>query len=504
MLKDIQKKLLLQYPLFWNTKFIPMIVVGISLYIIFFGLGYIDGTIDFSNRNNIDIQVSSILFGILFIVIILILWLVSYFRNNSLKSFYHKSKYSLFYEWLQIFIISCLLISFYIPFSIGKQLHQKSYYSLEETTNRCKIIGAANIFIDGNFEETEIDSMASGLIDSLGNKLLAQAVDEASYEVEANAGYTNKDYIIFNGKKYDQYSLLNRNTFGFSVLTREEDSINKIKVKNWLATDNSLEIKKLMNNYLNLIREHNLATNLTAEKWFEITYKAPSFDEFLYITPYRNEYETSNSYRYNNYDTAVAVAPDETKYSKYYIQQDILKDKYDMVSEAHTYNFIKFEILLGFLYGAFGLSILIFSFRVTSGKSWLIAIVFTGIINIIYGVFTAIAGVVNMYMYLLLFTVLGIIFYFFFIYYNKKSLQFSRIALNLFLWSFIGIIPLVYFIVQEHYAKIRNYNEEYNSPEYEWLRNHVIHMFSINFIIAILLLFFLSKIIRNWRGISEN
>ena len=110
-----------------------------------------------------------------------------------------------------------------------------------------------------------------------------------------------------------------------------------------------------------------------------------------------------------------------------------------------------------------------------------------------------------MYAYLILFTILGIIFYFFLIYFNKKNLQLSRIALNLFLWSFIGIIPLIYFIIQEHYLRGENrYDYNYTSPEYEWMREHIIHMFSLNFIFAILTLFFLSKIIRNWKGISED
>ena len=292
--------------------------------------------------------------------------------------------------------------------------------------------------------------------------------------------------------------------FEFTVISREQDSLNRIQVQNWLHQDNKAEVKKLMDNHLSLIREHDLATNLTLDKWFEIVYKAPEFDEFLYIQPYLREYETDNSY--NSYDYVAKVGNGERKYSKYFVQQDVLKDKYDTVSEAHTDSFFNIEMILGFLYGAFGLSILIFSFRVTSGKSWLIAVVATGVINIVYGIFTAIVGVGNMYAYLILFTILGIIFYFFLIYFNKKNLQLSRIALNLFLWSFIGIIPLIYFIIQEHYASKYDYRTgySYNSPEYLWLREHTIHMFSLNFIFAILTLFFLSKIIRNWKGISED
>jgi hypothetical protein len=516
MFKDIQKKLLLKYPLLWNTKFVPMVAIGLLLHLIFFGLGYLDGTIDFSNRNNLDIEVTCILFGVLLVIIIIILWLVNYFKNNSLKSFYSKSKYSLFYEWLQIFVVSTLLITFYLPFSVGKQLHQRSYYSLEETTNRCKTIATADMFIDGSFGETEIDSLASGLIDSLGNKIALNynpedadtaeyATEKESMAVEAVTAYTYKDHIIFNGKKYDQFSLVNRNTFEFTVISREQDSLNRIQVQNWLHQDNKAEVKKLMDNHLSLIREHDLATNLTLDKWFEIVYKAPEFDEFLYIQPYLKEYETDESYN-NSYVYATKVGNEERKYSKYFIQQDVLKEKYDTVSEAHTDSFFNIEMILGFLYGAFGLSILIFSFRVTSGKSWLIAVVTTGVINIVYGIFTAITGVGNMYPYLILFTILGIIFYFFLIYFNKKNLQLSRIALNLFLWSFIGIIPLIYFIIQEHYASSYDYRIGYNytSPEYQWMRDHTTHMFSLNFILAILILFFLSKIIRNWKGISED
>ena len=275
MFKDIQKKLLLKYPLLWNTKFVPMVAIGLLLHLIFFGLGYLDGTIDFSNRNNLDIEVTCILFGVLLVIIIIILWLINYFKNNSLKSFYSKSKYSLFYEWLQIFVFSVLLITFYIPFSVGKQLHQKNYYSIEETANRCKTIATADMFIDGSFGETEIDSLASGLIDSLGNKVALNynaedantaeySTEQESIAVEAVSGYTYKNHIIFNGKKYDQFSLVNRNTFEFTVISREQDSLNKIQVQNWLHQDNQAEVKKLMDNYLSLIREHDLATNLNS------------------------------------------------------------------------------------------------------------------------------------------------------------------------------------------------------------------------------------------------
>ena len=70
MFKDIQKQLLLKYPLLWNTKFVPMLGIGLLLHLIFFGLGYLDGTIDFSNKTKFDISVFSVLIGILLGIII--------------------------------------------------------------------------------------------------------------------------------------------------------------------------------------------------------------------------------------------------------------------------------------------------------------------------------------------------------------------------------------------------------------------------------------------------
>ena len=505
MFKDIQKKLLLKYPLLWNTKFVPMVAIGLLLHLIFFGLGYLDGTIDFSNRNNLDIEVTCILFGVLLVVIIIILWLVNYFKNNSLKSFYSKSKYSLFYEWLQIFVVSTLLFTFYVPFHVGKQLHQKSYYSLEETANRCKTIATADMFIDGSFGDTELDSIHRSKLNDDEEYIDEYENDYYDNKRDTNYHHFRKDYIVFGEKKYNQFSLVNRNTFEFTVISREQDSLNRIQVQNWLHQDNKAEIKKLMDNHLSLIREHDLATNLTLDKWFDIVYKAPEFDEFLYIQPYLKQYETDNSYKYNSYDYAVEVPVNEQKYSKYFVQQDVLKEKYDIVSDAHTDDFFDKNAILAFLYGALGFSILVFSFRVTSGKSWLIAVVTAGIINIVYGIFTVVSRADMLYFYLILITIIGIIFYFFIIYSKKKNLQLSRISLNLFLWSFIAVIPLIYFIIQEHYLKSENrYNYYYTSPEYVWMREHVFHMFSLNFILAILTLFFLSKIIRNWKGISED
>ena len=52
MFKDIQKKLLLKYPLLWNTKFVPMLIIGVIYHILYFILGYTEGSIDFTGKTH--------------------------------------------------------------------------------------------------------------------------------------------------------------------------------------------------------------------------------------------------------------------------------------------------------------------------------------------------------------------------------------------------------------------------------------------------------------------
>lgn len=505
MFKDIQKQLLLKYPLLWNTKFIPMLIIGIVLHIVFFGLGYIQGTIDFSNEDNIDIVFPSVSFGILFVIIIVILWLVNYFKNNALKSFYSKSKNSLFYEWLQIFTISFILVSFYMPFTIGKQFHERSYFSKDEAVTRCETISMADIFIDGSFAQTnhtELDSILKSNVREEDYK--NYFTSESKENGNPNYLYFHKNYLLFKGKKYSEYSLLNRNLYDFYILSEEQDSLNKFKVQNWLYENKTKEVKDLMASYLQLIKEHKLSINLTVDKWFEVTYNAPEFNKFLYIQPYKEEYETNNYNRYSDFVTAVE-SPASGKYSKYYIQQNVLKEKYNVVSEAYEDSYFKPEMLLTFLYVAFGFSILLFSFRVTSGKSWLIGLIAVGVINIVYGIFTAVASSGLLYAYLIVFTIIGVLVYFFVVYSNKKSIEYSRIALNLSLWSFALIIPIIYFLIQQSYAdEYYAYNYPYQYSKYQWFIDHATEMLGFNFIIAIVVLFGLSRVIRNWKGIAED
>ncbi|CAM4276941.1 hypothetical protein [Flavobacterium terrigena] len=495
MFKNIQKQLLLKYPLLWNTKFIPMLIIGVLLNLIYFFIGYADGTLDFTKYYHSGLDFTFFSFSTLISLIILILWLVSYFKNNSFKRFYTKSKYALFFEWIQIVVIVLLLSMFYFPFEFGKQLHKRNYLSEEIAKERCDILSSADFFIDGSFDEAEIDSVRSVLNDTNVNGEY-KAVERIYL-----------DHVNILGKKYSPTALINRNVAEFSFFTREQDSVRGLKIRKFLATNNTIEVKKLMRNYFSILKEHKLPTNLTEDKWFSITYNYPEFKKYELINP-KSPFTKDESYAYyepytkHGYDYA---AHDKT-YSAYYIEHNVLKDNYRQISGAYTSPFFEIEPILVLLYCVFGFSMLIFSFRVTSGRSWLIALVSYGVFNIVIGIISGVSREFLTYPILLIMSFLVVVGLFFSVVLAKKTKSKTMVLLNLIIWLFGGLIPTIYLTYMECYQNSISARLNYNynlDPHYNFLNDNVTTMFGLNIILVIIGMFFMSKVIRSWKGVSE-
>lgn len=196
MLDKIQTKLLLKYPLLWNTKLIPMLILGVVINAIYFLIGYMSGAVDFTEIYQYSDDVTFFTFSIIISILALIVWLVFYFRNNSFKAFYPKSNNALFYEWIHTFIIVLSLSSFYFFFQWGKVSHQRSYYSYQDIVAKGNLITQMDYFIDAPFAEGELDSLQMGL-------------QKDGTRIKEN-GYFYKDSVTILGKKYHKNALINR------------------------------------------------------------------------------------------------------------------------------------------------------------------------------------------------------------------------------------------------------------------------------------------------------
>ncbi len=502
MFKKIQNHLLLKYPLLWNTKFVPMLVIGSILNIIYFGIGYTNGIIDFSGKIDLDIEQDSFLvFCAFFNSILLIIWLIYYVRNNSFYSFYAKKPNSLFYEYLQIFIICLLFSVFPLFYIIGKQEHQKSYLSKSELEKNLKIISKADFFIDGEFDTTAIDT--------------AKSVEHDDYTETVNY-----DYIVYNGEIYNQYSLLNRKTFYFDNYTqyyygsdyRDAATINNDSlIRTYLYSNNKTEVKKIMSDYLKVVQKHNIKTNLTVENWFKTVYHYPKFENYRTIRPYFKQKEINrdvneyNTYGYQYY------SPSNKEYSNLFVDQNLLIKNYIKILKAYTNKNIDKDVVAIILFFAFSLSLLIFSFRVTCFKKWLIALLSTGFFSLLIGLICALIyenvqpRIPEYYfVFLAILLVLCNATYLFVTISKNTTKKHTEISLNIFIWSFSFVLLAVYFIIADFlHIYSRDESNDLDTVFYAF-QNNLGYFVMVNIFISIVFLYFFSKTIYKWKGISEH
>lgn len=509
MFKSIQQRLLLRYPLLWNTKIVPLGALLLGLNLCFFILGFALNGISFeeTHRNFFDFDVTLLLLSLVISLLVLILWLVNYFKNNMLKSFYPTSKYHVYKEWGLIFLLCFGISSPIFWYNLGKETRYRSYYSREELEKRCLTLRAGSFFLDGSYAYHESDDTV---------EVEEAAVDTVSVDsLETNGEARN--YFMYRGKKYKNTSLLNKNVNSYTIFDEKSDSLAIEKLKFWLVTQQKDSLKQLFTNYLKIVKEHQLEANIDAEKWLTLINDYPLFEKSHTIGPQM----TNDEYypdMYNN-QTVVRdtidryIARDKTgteqEFYKYYVPEKNLNFNYDRMVDAHEDPDINLETLIIPVYFALGLSLLILSFRVTSGRSWLISLIAVIILNIILGIFSVIISSSFTYGigYCVAFVIVSVLFF------NtvgqNRTKGYSGVVLNLFLWLLPGLIPLLYELIGS-YLRMQ-YNAVYkvnfqNSTAYQfkqWLENHVFEINWTNILLLSIAMLFIGKKIRLWRGIAE-
>ena len=474
MFKKIQKYLLINYPLLWNTKIVPAITIALLFHILFFIIGYGNGFIDFTSENQYESTISNgviIFFSILVTILFFVIWFVYYFRNNAYKSYYNLKKSSLYKEWLIILLISFFNVTYSVSYITGKTVRERSYYTQKETQKRCETISMASVFIEGSYLSYAINGA-----DSLGQ-------------------------ITFNKKRYFQNSLINKSLESFELSPTFK---TEMKVKTWMQENNQTEIKKLMSDYFALVKEHKLKSNIDAEKWFALTYNFPDFKKYERIG------RTSLNYSSNNYENNLPITVAEQTVYKYNVPQNALVSSYYKISKSWEDPILEIGLIYTLLYLSISIAMLIFSFKVTSGRNWLIALISsTGVLFIITGILSALSGSGITFLVFWLLAILFFIFYFFVTVLKNKGKNISGISLNLMLWSLAGFLPIIYGLIMEFYnhpktIRIGNKTKFINTPEYEWLDNQISILTWVNMLIVMVIMYFIAQYIKKWKGLAES
>ncbi len=273
MFKNFNHKFVYKYPLIWNTKIVPFLLISLVIHILFFTVGYqnaIVHSVQIHNFYNQESNATTInLFAILISVLVSIIWCVLYFRNNGFKAFYPKKNNSLFKEWLLILVFCATTFSYALSAIFGGNVQMRSTMSQKNALERCETISKASMFLQGSFKEGNwVDSTVNGKIVRI-----------------------ERDSFAFEGRNYALQSLMNKNLESFSFFDDKQDSLMRLHVQRLLKANDKEAIFKIFKNYFAIANEHQLKTNISAKKWMELVYDYPEFTNYKVIGKSERELE---------------------------------------------------------------------------------------------------------------------------------------------------------------------------------------------------------------------
>lgn len=546
MINKIQKYLLLHYPAVWNIRLVPMLLILLATHLIFFGIGYLATSTKFDQSYYYHSPWGN--FGLLYFVCILISvllligWLVFYSRNNGFRTFYPRKTSQLFLEWIMILVIT-VGISF-VPFSLseGYMAKWRSAASFKDAQEAMEILDKAKVLIPQSTNSYDYKTDYNEPIPvPEGMTINAESVNLDNFSIQYSGsgniiirGYTGPSLLFYSNYHYYDYYYYNTREYKDQMYvdsTQWEKVRRPETVKKWLQAGDKANILALMKEFEQLQRKHDMPVNITPDNWLKRIYQPPFFP-VNNSTMIRNYQPTTYEGRYNSYDLNVGeevaepevigihVIDDTINYtlpaeadrgyvpaeSLPYLQYEELAAGYEQIMNCYTHNKDTEWFTLFCMCMAVIAAVFVFSFRVTSGKSWLIAFVSSGVLIFIVILLAVGLGqsldwrheeiiimFVAIFWIVLFFVILSKII----IKINNKSHKGrSNIYLNIMLWLLPCIIPLSFLTVVAH--------SHFSDLDYfDCQEKDVICMFWINIPIVILSMWGICSLIRGWKSIAE-
>lgn len=583
MIKKINKYLLENHPLVWNTRLVWMLGILVVMHLLFFTIGYFSyfSPVDLHSGNLFESYFNSglVWIGVLLSILIFILWMNQYFKQNAFKLHYPKSNLSIYKEFLIIFLISLLGISQYFSYTKGletrvtglkstEQLEkeidltnraaaftlQMPYYrndgnSTYEHQNRCLgvplfdslvsrdevlLLYVNNMIDAGVWQNVKIEDYKKHT-DSLQGPLytyneytsvLSRSFLEREYMKDTLTYKTNEVYDGENGA-YTQYAVeettytnpkyyppqpsvqsynLNSiyNYCGFAVTpldsTIQYDFYAKENYK-LLNGNQKAKIQALLKDYLKLADEYEVGYRFKDKNWIDYVYNPP----YYFI-----DYELTTPSRYNEVN--------QKTYKKDYIGQTDMETALTTIKRAKEGVFESFSYLL-ILYIASGISLLIFTFRMTTMRTWVVAVVGSIVVFFIYFclyfLFGMMFSAVNETYGLSL--LLGFIFLFFLLafsgIFSGKRKLISGVNFIWSIWTFGAISPIIIGLYSSYLDRIYSYNyysevvpagyKYTQHPHVIWIRDNFETIMYLNLILVFIFLILILPVIKKWKAMPE-
>lgn len=372
-----------------------------------------------------------------------------------------------------------------------------------------------------------------------------EVVDVSSHVKNAEFSYYNfsKEFYTVDFHTVDYFDRYNSSynypeptydgTYGVNLNANKNYNFSK-NFAAILDQKNPQEIKKILNDFLEVSKKYQIKTDLTTNNWFDMVYHPTDFEVKHFIA---SEKSSPTTYYAAQVDSAVVVtnanvqevveeaattvsaevaAENENslnnnyykKLSKNYYEIQNLKDLLRSVELIKTVDFVSRSIHV-YIWIAFFLSTLIFSFRATNLRAVLFTGVTAGVLSLVVGLIALLyaMGVSHDEEYFvsyLVFTIATIVLLIPLLFINSSYKLFIAIFMNMSMNGFVLYILLIFGIITMHqkdacYDKNHNYRENcITLLEYLDMNTSYILLAA-----GLIFMFLYTAVIKKWRAVPE-
>lgn len=451
MVKKLNQHLLENYPLIWNMRLLPVVMVIIIFHLFHLLVGYsmYDGiaSMGWHNPGDMFFATSFSLFSIIGSFVIFILWLTRVLRNNAFKSFYPFSNNHLFLQFLIILGVCLGNLTYYYSYTSGYLMHARNNTNNAENERDVAVFNSVAGFLQSARDQYSLDLRCHPYPFPLTKQYKANAqhttsgkqnTDEYYYESRDKQRFTQAQVDSIAGGY--QFSYLNwcsdYNMIEFSDVTNGRD-FDYYKQQHLTLLNDPKMLKQQMAAFTGICRKYGIHYKLDVEEWFRWVYNPPYYP--VQYTIFQIYYSPGVP---DDNDQHLGQAATQTNPKGYYVELQKLQYILQNTRKAHEYRH-NLGGFCGFLYAALGLALLVFTFRATPRRVWIITLIGSALIALILGAITAVLAMGGAKDGILAFYVI-VIFSFLFIHIISESKTISGVSLNWFVWSFPFLSLLLY------------------------------------------------------------
>lgn len=525
--KKLHRYTLEHYPLIWNMRLYSILAVVALLHIVHFLVGYASYTnvLDMRWRQPADMFFSSefSLFSIVGSCVVLILWLVRVFRNNAFKHFYPVSDMQMFAQYLVLFCICFLNMTYYFSYTLGYVFHARNNTNQKENIADIRVFNRMSTLLQASRESYDFKNRC---YPEPFPVVMKYKVGETETEVSPSDGkyeyyYEGKDKRHYTKAQIDsilghkQYAYLNI-CYDYQRISiqKQEDYYDNQHAYDRILYTNANDLRRFLNEgpehikqemqaFLKICDKYNVSYKLDVEDWVKWVYNPPYFpvDYLVYSAPYDI---------YGSNETQI----DSTVYSYnpkgYYVQTNKLQYILQNTQKAHLYS-VKPVALLIFLYCSLGVSLLLFTIRTANRRIWLICLIGSALLSMLIGAFSAIIGFSGSNGIDILIFYALIIFSFLIVHLVSRNKTIAGVSLNWFAWSLPFMSGIIYGLQSALHRKERlqqlnrSVTGDYVYPSRSWVETHTEAYMLICLLVYLLIFaFLLTPLYRKWQASPEN